>query len=134
MNQPTGSVNQNGPSPSASSAIPASSSTGPAPMEHPAPPHPAFPLLQEQGERGDLIRQLHRLISDQFRHHCERGLPQWRRSRSTEWFEEGARLILNDLEISSAMSSNELREWINRIRNHPDELKEIYDYFKPKSK
>lgn len=125
VNQPTGSSNQNRAGPS--SAIPGQNAN---PIELPAPQHTPFPLLQEQGERGDLLRSLHRLVASQLQHYCERGRPRWRISSATDLYDESAYLIMSyDMGISED-TKDEIQDWITRIRSDPKLLATFSNKYK----
>ena len=128
VNQPTGSSNQDRAGPS--SAIPGQNVNT---MQHPPQQHTPFPLLQEQGERGDLLRSLHRLVASQLKHYLERDLPRWIISSSpNELYEDGAYYIMNhvmDLSIHED-TKEDILEWMERVRSNPDLLKPFYNSFK----
>nr|QCQ81898.1 hypothetical protein [Ammopiptanthus mongolicus] len=84
-----------------------------------------FPLLQEGGERGDLLRNLHTLISDQLRHYCERGLPRWRLSTPPDFTRFSYAIMAVDLEIGT-YSNEEIANWIFEIRGNPNLLLTFY--------
>lgn len=94
-------------------------------VAHPAPD-------QEEREVGH--RELHTLIHNQLRHHCERGRPKWQLSQSAEMeeiYSDSAKHILEyDLEISKDTGAESLREWIDNLKQNPDLLKELYNEFK----
>ncbi|XP_048129101.1 uncharacterized protein LOC125313463 isoform X2 [Rhodamnia argentea] len=122
VNQPTPtcSSNQNMASPSS------------APIEQPAPQHTPFPFLQEEGERGDLLRSLHRLVASQLKHSFERDLPRWRLSSTTELYDASAyRIMIYDMGISIPEDTKEdIKEWIHEVRSNPELLKSSYNDFK----
>jgi hypothetical protein len=96
------------------------------------PPAPLIPFLQEEGERGDLLRRLHRLVSDQLRHYCERDLPVWRQSPDNASFlEAGAFIIRNDLEVENE-AIPDIREWILRLEREPNLMRDLYLPYKTK--
>ena len=128
VNQPTNAAGPSNANRGGPSASPQDSTT----VDQPAPPLiPYVSLLHQEGERGALLRELHSLVSFQFKRHCEMGLPRWRRTNSTQVFDEAALVILGfDLEISPNMEIAELREWIEAIRNNPRQFAGIYNQAK----
>ena len=96
------------------------------------PPAPLIPFLQEEGERGDLLRRLHRLVSNQLKHYCERDLPAWRHSPDNAFFHEvGALILKNDLEVETEEIPY-IRELITRLEREPSLMREIYSPYKMK--
>jgi hypothetical protein len=99
----------------------------PAEVAHPAP---------DQEERAALRRKLHTIIHEQLRHECERGLPKWQLSNSSEMAEvysSAAEMIVSyDLEISAETDAESLCEWVENIRKDPNLLKPLIQEYRPK--
>ncbi len=141
VNQPEASVNQphpdadvpSNPNRAGPSALPGQDSNLSTTVDQPAPEkNPLIPLLQEEGERGDLLRRLHRLVSDQLQHYCERDLPRWRQSQVTDPYDQAAVYILKeDLEIEND-TTPEIRDLIAKLGMDPSLMKGIYQPLKIK--
>lgn len=109
-----------------------SEAAGPVVPPAVAAPHSQYiPLLNQEGERGDLFRELHALVTSQFKNYFEAGMPRWKRATNNQFFEESALFIIGcDLEIGAEESTENLREWLHSMRSNPDLFRKLYKAYK----